>query len=155
MLFIISLLHYLGGKMNIEDIVNSFEVIKDINDVMLENITDYLNSDKVKQGTAIFKQLRKENLIPFSFCGKDMYVESKYTTTENSFVDTIILEWGYLTLDHLALNCSNRTTALTDKFVLNTNGFITFNGNKKLSDYLWIEEYVQYTLMSLYFPQNN
>ncbi len=141
--------------MNIEDIVNSFEVIKDINDVMLENITDYLQSDKVKQGTVIFNNLRKDNLVPFSFCGKELYVESKYTTTENSFVDTILLEWGFLTLDHLALQTSKRAAAFTDKFVVNKNGFITFNGNKKLSDYSWIEEYVQYTIMSLYFPKNN
>lgn len=141
--------------MNIEDIVNSFEVIKDINDVMLENITSYLLSDKIKQGTVIFNNLKKDNLIPFSFCGKELYVESKYTTTENNFVDTIILEWGFLTLDHLNLKYSEKKKAFSDKFVVNKNGFITFNGNKKLSDYSWIEEYVQYTIMSLYFPKNN
>lgn len=140
--------------MNIEEIVNSFEVIKDINDVMLYHILSFLKSDRITHGTTIFKELKRDNIIPFSFCGKDLYIESKFTFTDSKFVDTIILEWGQMELDYLSLKPINKSVILTDKFILNSDGSLIFNGNKKLSDYSWIEEYVQYALLQIYLPAN-
>lgn len=140
--------------MNIEEIVNSFEVIKDINDVMLYHILSFLKSDRITHGTTIFEELKRDNIIPFSFCGKDLYIESKFTFTDSKFVDTIILEWGQMELDYLSLKPINKSVILTDKFILNSDGSLIFNGNKKLSDYSWIEEYVQYALLQIYLPAN-